>query len=124
MLLVLKRTISMRRFCGAPKQHMLWVLKRTVSMRRFFGAPKTYVKTDGKNILTILRSKFSLTKPMWLGAQCFTNTISILNKSENATLQLSIFYEKVLDKKYLLKLHNVAQTSSRRFIEISPICLV
>ena len=28
---------------------------------------------------------------------------SILNKSENATLQLSIFYEKVLDKKYLLK---------------------
>ena len=26
----------------------------------------------------------------------------ILNKSENATLQLSIFHEKVLDKKYLL----------------------
>ena len=33
---------------------------------------------------------------------------NILNKSENATLQLSIFYEKVLDKKYLLKLNNVA----------------
>ena len=32
----------------------------------------------------------------------------ILNESENATLQLSIFYEKVLDKKYLLKLNNVA----------------
>ena len=31
----------------------------------------------------------------------------ILNKSENATLQLSIFCEKVLDKKYLLKLNNV-----------------
>ena len=28
---------------------------------------------------------------MWMGY--------ILNKSENATLQLSIFYEKVLDKK-------------------------
>ena len=32
----------------------------------------------------------------------------ILNKSENATLQLSIFCEKVLDKKYLLKLSNVS----------------
>ena len=37
---------------------------------------------------------------------------NILNKSENATLQLSIFYEKVWDKKYLLKLNNFAQTSS------------
>ena len=37
----------------------------------------------------------------------------ILNKSENATLQLSIFYEKVLDKKYLLKLNNVAQSDSQ-----------
>ena len=41
---------------------------------------------------------------------------SILNKSENATLQLSIFCEKVLDKKYLLKLNNVSQTSSKRFV--------
>ena len=49
---------------------------------------------------------------------------TILNKSENATLQLSIFYEKVLDKKYLLKLINVAQTSSKRFVETTPICLV
>ena len=40
-------------------------------------------------------------------------TSNIPNKSENATLQLSIFYEKVLDKKYLLKLNNVAQTSSK-----------
>ena len=39
--------------------------------------------------------------------------VYILNKSENATLQLSIFYEKVLDKKYLLKLNNVSQTSSK-----------
>ena len=31
----------------------------------------------------------------------------ILNKRKNATLQLFIFYEKVLDKKYLLKLNNV-----------------
>ena len=48
----------------------------------------------------------------------------ILNKSENTTLQLSIFYEKVRDKKYLLKLNNVAQTSSKRFVETPPICLV
>ena len=41
---------------------------------------------------------------------------NILNKSENAILQLSIFYEKVLDKKYLLKLNNVAQTSSKQFV--------
>ena len=48
----------------------------------------------------------------------------ILNKSENATLKLSIVYEKVFDKKYLIKLNNVAQTSTKRFVEISPICLV
>ena len=35
------------------------------------------------------------------------------NKSENATLQLSIFCEKVLDKKYLLRLYNVSLTSSK-----------
>ena len=49
---------------------------------------------------------------------------TILNKSENATLQLSIFYEKVSDKMYLLKLNNIAQTSSKRFVETPPICLV
>ena len=38
---------------------------------------------------------------------------TVLNKSENAILQLSIFCEKVLDKKYLLKLNNVSQTSSK-----------
>ena len=48
---------------------------------------------------------------------------AILNKSENATLQYSIFYEKVLDEKYLLKLHNVFKTSSKRFAETPPICL-
>ena len=31
---------------------------------------------------------------------------AILNKSENASLQYSIFCEKVLDEKYLLKLNN------------------
>ena len=54
----------------------------------------------------------------------YLNNNYILNKSENATLQLSIFYEKVLDKKYLLKLNNVAQTSRKRFVETPPICLV
>ena len=48
----------------------------------------------------------------------------ILNKSENATLQLSIFCEKVLDKKYLLKLNNVSQTSSKRIVQTPPNCLV
>ena len=38
----------------------------------------------------------------------------ILNKSENATLQSSIFCEKVLGKKFLLKLNNVSQTFSKR----------
>ena len=50
--------------------------------------------------------------------------VNILNKSENATLQLSIICEEVLDKKYLLKLNNVSQTSSKRFVETPPICLV
>ena len=38
---------------------------------------------------------------------------AILNKSENTTLQYSIFCEKVFDEKYLLKLNNVFQTSSK-----------
>ena len=38
---------------------------------------------------------------------------AILNKSENATLQYFIFCEKVLDEKYLLKLNDVFQTSSK-----------
>ena len=49
---------------------------------------------------------------------------AILNKSENATLQYSKFFEKVLDEKYLLKLNNgFLQTSSKRFVETPPICL-
>ena len=48
---------------------------------------------------------------------------AILNKSENATLQYFIFCETVLEEKYLLKLHNVFQTSSKRFVETPPICL-
>ena len=48
---------------------------------------------------------------------------AILNKSENATLQYSIFCEKVLDEKYLLKLYNVFQTASKGFVETPPICL-
>ena len=56
-----------------------------------------------------------------LGARKMYN---ILNKSENATLQLFIFSEKVFDKKYLLKLINVAQTSSKRFVETPFISLV
>ena len=47
---------------------------------------------------------------------CFRH--NILNKSENATLQLSIFCEKILDKRYLIMLNNVSQTSSKRFVEI------
>ena len=49
---------------------------------------------------------------------------AILNNSENATLQYFIFCKKALDKKYLLKLNNVFITSSKRFVEAPPICLV
>ena len=48
---------------------------------------------------------------------------AILNKSENATVQYFIFCEKVLDEKYLLKINNVFQTSSKRFVETPPMCL-
>ena len=48
---------------------------------------------------------------------------AILHKSENATLQYFIFCEKVLDEKYLLKINNVLQTSSKRFVETPPIFL-
>ena len=56
--------------------------------------------------------------------EVFSSSGYILNKSENATLQSSIFCLKVLDKDYLLKLNNVSQTSSKRFVETPPICLV
>ena len=36
---------------------MLWVLKRTVSMRRFCWAPKTYVQTDGLENIYIFNLK-------------------------------------------------------------------
>ena len=48
---------------------------------------------------------------------------AILNNSENATLQYFIFCEKVLDERYLLRINNVFQTSSKRFVETPPICL-
>ena len=48
----------------------------------------------------------------------------ILNKSENATQQYFMFCEKVLNKKCLLKLINVSQTSSKRFVETPPTYLV
>ena len=50
----------------------------------------------------------------------YATLYAILNKSESATLQCSIFCEKVLDEKYLLKLNNVFQTSSKRLVETPP----
>ena len=49
---------------------------------------------------------------------------AILNNSENATLQYFIFCKKASDEKNLLKLNNVFKTSSKRFVEAPPICLV
>ena len=49
---------------------------------------------------------------------------AILNNSENATLQYFIFCKKALDEKCLSKLNNVFKTSSKRFVEAPPICLV
>ena len=72
---------------------MFCVCKRNVSLRHFFYALKTYVqweKNDNNHFEGYILQY-------------------ILNKSENATLQLSILYEKVLGKKYLLKLNNVVQ---------------
>ena len=44
---LVKSAYRKNNFLISQPTHVLWVLKRTVSMRRFFGAPKTYVKTDG-----------------------------------------------------------------------------
>ena len=38
---------------------------------------------------------------------------ALMNKFENAALQYCIFCEKLLDEKYLLKLSNVFQISSK-----------
>ena len=53
------------------------------------------------------------------------NTLyAILNNSENATLQSFKFCKKALEEMYLLKLNNVFKTSSKRFVEAPPFCLV
>ena len=49
---------------------------------------------------------------------------AILNKSENSTLIYSIFCKKVFGEKYELKLNNAFQTSTKRFVETPPICLL
>ena len=48
---------------------------------------------------------------------------AILNNSENATLQYFIFCNKALAEKYLLKLNNVFETSSKRFAEVHQFVL-
>ena len=48
----------------------------------------------------------------WIGS---FETCNILNKSENATLQLFIFYEKVLEKKYLQV--NLAMSNLLAYLE-------
>ena len=54
--------------------------------------------------------------------------INILNKSKNALLQYFILCERVvLDKKYLLKLKIVSQSSCKRFVQtlfVSELCSV
>ena len=54
----------------------------------------------------------------------YDTLFAILNNSENATLQYFIFCKKALDEKYLLKFKIVFKTSSKRFVEAAPICLV
>ena len=44
---------------------------------------------------------------------------TLLNKSENSTLQLSIFCEKVLDKKYLLMFADIQQRIRRNSTNLS-----
>ena len=46
---------------------MLLVLKRTVSMRRFFWVPRIYVKLMGKKIFTLQFYAYFLSKPIRLG---------------------------------------------------------
>ena len=46
-------------FLISQPKHMFLVLKRTVSMKRFFWAPKTSVQTDGlKNIYNFTLKNF------------------------------------------------------------------
>ena len=61
----------------------------------------------------------------------YGNIYAILNKSENATLQYSIFCDKVLGEKYLLKLNNVCfpdiqqtirRNSTNLFLLMSELC--
>ena len=44
---------------------MLLVQKRTVSLKRFFCAPKTYVKNDDSKYLQLYAKMLSLSKPVW-----------------------------------------------------------
>ena len=44
---LIKSALQKNNFLISQPKHMLWVLKRTVSMRRFCWAPKTYAKKYG-----------------------------------------------------------------------------
>ena len=59
------------------------------------------------------------------GCLCFSKDISSTYTEQKWKSYTTIFYfcDEVLDKKYLLKLNNVSQTSSKRFVETASICL-
>ena len=62
---LVKSACQKNNFLISQPKHLFLVLKRTVSMRRFFLAPKTSIQTDGlENIYNFYVQKFCLSKPM------------------------------------------------------------
>ena len=84
-------------FISHPK-HMLLVLKRTVSMRRFFEHPKHMFKLMGKKIIEINANNISFFTIFWVmkryKAQIFS--ISYLCKNEHFYEVLRSFIVKLL----------------------------
>ena len=52
-------------FLFSQRKHIMLVLKRTASIRRFFWAPKTYVKTDGSENITHFTLKYFVYLNLW-----------------------------------------------------------
>ena len=76
-------------FLISQTKHLLWVLKRTVSMRRFFGAPIHMFKVMGKEINAILGAQTIL---IWTYVAYFAN-----NMDPGAFLSGSIVFASIIN---------------------------
>ena len=83
-------------FLISQPKHMLWVLKRTVSMRRFFGAPITYFQTDGLEIIYNFTLKNFVYLHLWSTHEKIGNKKIVTTLLSKGLYRFKIFLEVAL----------------------------